>query len=783
MHGRRWIEPEPVQVSDELIKLAGGQRLIAEILARRGWTDIASTRAFLDAAYYVPASPYDLPGMDRAVERVRKALQAHEKILIWGDFDVDGQTATTLLVTALRKCEANVDYYIPDRLTEGHGIAIGRLEQLLQPGDIKLIITCDTGISAHEAIDFAQGRGVDVIVTDHHQLPAELPNALVCINPQMLPQTHPLNTLPGVGCAFKFIEALYGAIRPHESLDEFLDLVALGIVADVAVQTGDTRYLLQKGLQVLRQGQRLGLQWMMKIAEISPEKLDEEQIGFVLAPRLNALGRLGDANDGVELLATDNEERARVLAYRLEGLNNERRLLTGQMFDSAVKQIEENPALLNHDVLVLTHPEWAPGVLGIVANRLVEVYNRPVVMLTNPQGELASGSARSVAGIDITSAIAECSSLLERYGGHTMAAGVALKPDKIGDFRRMLSRAVRTQTKVAVGAGDLKIDAYIDIMDVTLQLVEGLRRIAPFGAGNPPITFGIKQLKMKNARSLGKANEHYRLSFEDQGGISGQVVWWQADESAIPAVDELFDLACTIRENEYKGKSEILIQYVDSVKLEDPATPQKRHEFEVIDYRRSEAPEALLKDMIREQSDICIWNEGQPLAGIVTRRRHELQQNDALVIWSVPPDAESWKEALRIVNPEKVYVFAAKTDAATVDNLLKYVAGLVKYALKEYEGRINLWQFASLTGQTVAIVSRCIEWLVSQNSIRIVNKETNELGKFWFIEQAQGSSEVALSGDELRDSIKRMVEETEAYRAYFQNASLEGLIPQKKRGN
>jgi single-stranded-DNA-specific exonuclease len=312
-----WTEPAPVLVSSELRGVVGGHSLVAEILARRGFRSPEAALSFLDPDRYTPSHPEELPDMVIAAQRLHDAMARHERIAVWGDFDVDGQTATTLLVSTLRNLGGDVVYYIPNRLTESHGIHIESLERVLAQG-IRVLLTCDTGIAAHEAIAFAKTRGVSVLVTDHHDLPDELPQADALVNPKRLATGNPLRELPGVGVAYKLVELL------DESPERHLDLVALGIVADVAEQTGETRYLLQRGLERLRRTQRIGLQAIFEMARIDPTHLSAEHIGFGVGPRLNALGRLGDANQSVELFTTNDRGRARILAAQLEGLNAKR---------------------------------------------------------------------------------------------------------------------------------------------------------------------------------------------------------------------------------------------------------------------------------------------------------------------------------------------------------------------------------------------------------------------------------------------------------------------------
>jgi single-stranded-DNA-specific exonuclease len=478
-----WLDPQPASVPAELQAAAGGHPLVAQILARRGFTSAEAARAFLDPNLVTPASPFELPDMEAAVTRIEEAIARDETIAVWGDFDVDGQTATTLLVAILRDLGARVGYHIPVRASEGHGVNLPSLQRLIDQG-VGVVVTCDTGVAAHEAVVYARSRGVDVVITDHHDLPGDLPAAAAVVNPKRLAGDHPLATLPGVGVAYKLSEALHQSAGLGNP-EEHLDLVALGIVADLALQVADARYLLQRGLPVLRQTRRPGLQAMMALADVNPAWLTEEHIGFELAPRLNALGRLGDANLAVEFLTTEDVGRARLIATQLEGLNNERKRQTDQVFQGVLARLEREPALLEQAALVVEHPAWPAGIIGIVASRLVERFNRPVVLLATPPGELARGSARSVEGCNITAAIAQSQDLLAGYGGHPMAAGLSLDPERIPLFRRRLSRAVQGMLGEVAREPTLAIDGALALEELTLELVADLERLAPFGPGNP----------------------------------------------------------------------------------------------------------------------------------------------------------------------------------------------------------------------------------------------------------------------------------------------------------
>ncbi len=417
---RPWVMPAPVRVAPELAAAVRGHPLVAEALARRGITDPHEARAFLNPGLYNPASPLELPGMGRAVARIGRAIRGGEKICVWGDFDVDGQTSTALLVSVLRDLGAQVAYHVPLRETEGHGVNLAALEQVIDQGT-QLVVTCDTGVAALDAVSFARERGVDFVITDHHDLPEELPQAAAVVNPKLIARTSDLTglrnlsgllDLPGVGVAYKLGEALYDWAGRGAEAAKHADLAALGIIADVALLRGDTRNLAQRGLAALRTTERTGIQALFESGELDPGNLTEDHVAFGLAPRLNAAGRLADARPCVELLTTNDRTTARIIAADLEALNARRKFLTDRVTQEAEAQIREDRALLDHAALVLASPYWPAGIVGIVASRLVERYGKPVVLISTAEGGPGRGSARSIDGVDISAAITACRGLL-----------------------------------------------------------------------------------------------------------------------------------------------------------------------------------------------------------------------------------------------------------------------------------------------------------------------------------------------------------------------------------
>ena len=753
---REWLDPKSVTVPDDLREAVGGHPLIAEHLARKGITSPSAVKRFLSAENYSPASAYELPDMDKAVDRLNRAVRDKASILVWGDFDVDGQTSTALLVSALQKLGARVNYHVPNRFTEGHGIHLETLKSYLD-GGIDLLLTCDTGISAHEAVVYANSRGVDVVITDHHALAETLPNAYAVINPRRLAEGHPLIELPGVGTAYKLIEALY----KEESSDFLVDLVALGIVADVMVQVDDTRYLLQRGLDVLRENNRIGLRAMLEKAEIQAQDINEGHIGFTLAPRLNAMGRLADANPSVELLITDDWERARILANNLEGLNSQRKFLSNQVYLSAVAQIESDPALLEYAVIVLSHDEWHTGVVGIVASRLVEQYGMPVVLIATPD-EVGRGSARSVAGVDITDAIHQVQEHVIRYGGHTMAAGLSLPKENIFTFRRELSQVVREMLGGVELKPTLAIDGYIGLADISLDLTADIERLAPFGNGNPPLILATQNVKIASRSQLGRRGDHLQLRIEDEQGNRQKVVWWRGAGQSLPMGQ--IDLAYTIRTSTYKGNREAMVEWLDYRQLETTSIDLDRPvgEMEVIDYRQSDNPLADFDDMLKKYPDALVWSEvDKSLDGV---GRLNLSEGETLIVWTVPPDSSLWSAGLETVNPSRLILFGARPDIESSSKFMARLAGLVKYALNNRAGQAQLEELAMAMGHRDLTVQ------VGLQVLRAMGKISYQISSTGAYQLTQIDQPPTDKLDTLQNRLDLLLRETKAYRDYWLKA-------------
>jgi len=705
----RWQILQTASVSDELRSFVGGHPIVAERLVRLGLTDVSAAKAFLDSHAYVPTSPFELPDAAIAVERIERAIKLGEPILIWGDFDVDGQTATALLFTALRNLGANVQYHVPLRDGEGHGINLTRLREWLARG-VKLIITCDTGITSHEAVKVASAAGTDVIITDHHLLGDTLPEALAVINPMRLPVEHALRQLPGVAVAYQLIAAL-----SSKSCDDLLDLVALGIVADVAELVKETRYLLQRGLTMMRVSTRPGLLALLQTADINQLEMDEADIGFKLAPRLNAQGRMGNAADSVELLSTLDTARAADLAHQLESMNARRKLESQQIEESAHNLIEREPSLLDYAAIVLSHPDWSSGVAGIVANRLAETYHKPVVLLCE-QNEKAFGSARSVAGINITDSLKACREKLTKFGGHAMAAGLSLRREDIFEFRRMLSRTVRAMTPAEAAEPVLTVDGYFPLKDVSSKLEQDLRRLAPFGNGNPAPVLASTDLRLLRKKKLGRKGDHLELVVEDSEGQQQRVLWWNASDKELPV--GRFDLAYNLRLNRFKDTADLALEFVD-LQLREGEVIEIASEdsgYEIEDCRGDD-PKAQLAKVLADHPDAIVWREAD--SSIAGCNRIELKPVGTLIVWTTPPGPDEWNYAVETVTPKRVMFFGQLPAEPTLESFLQRLGGLLKFALNAKSGETTIQELAAATAQRADAVRYGLNWFQESGQLEV----------------------------------------------------------------
>jgi single-stranded-DNA-specific exonuclease len=547
----RWVVEGPADPA-AVSALATELRLppaLARLLVQRGFGEPAAARAFLRPSLESLSDPEELPGIRDAVPVIAERVARKDVILVHGDYDVDGQTAVAILTRALRAAGARVEPFVPHRLRDGYDFGPAGLEQA-RAVQARLIITCDCGITAVETVRAAAGAGIDVIVTDHHLPGPELPPASALVNPFCAPGPSGLRILCGAGIAFKLVQALVPVLGLPAALPHhLLDFVALATVADVVPLVGENRILVRHGLRLLRRTRWAGLQALIASSGLRPSELRAGQVGFVLAPRLNAAGRIGEAADGLRLLLTDDDAEARLLADRLSRLNQERQELDQRILEEAVAMVEQAGDLERRAGIVLGGEQWHPGVVGIVASRLVERFGRPA-FLVGFDGEIGKGSGRSISRFDLHGALLRCGDLLERFGGHRMAAGVTVRRENFEAFRDRFEGVAAERLNPEDLGPEQRIDLEVSLIELTEELERLCRHLEPCGMGNPAPVFGIRGIGFTRRQLVG-AN-HLRGTFEHQGGLLPAIAFQQADRLAWLG-EEPVDAAFRLEQNEYRG--------------------------------------------------------------------------------------------------------------------------------------------------------------------------------------------------------------------------------------
>ena len=549
-------EAQEIQIKYEL------SGIIAMLLQIRNIKTKEEIEDFLYNDSYI-ASPFEIKDMDKACARVRAAIENEEFICVYGDYDADGVTSTALLYSYLDAVGANVMYYIPSRESEGYGMNISAIDALSEKG-VKLIVTVDNGVAAIEEIRHAKSLGIDTVVTDHHMPLGELPDACAVVDLHRADCDARFKQLSGVGVAFKLIMALEGEYCDTDSLlDNYSDLLSVGTIGDIVELRGENRVFVKRGLQSLMNTDRAGLYALINNAGLMGRNITAGNVSFTLVPRINAVGRLGLSGKSVELLLTEDETEAEQIAVAMGYDNTERQQIERDIVQKIDDEITSNPSLVMDSIIVIDGEGWHQGVVGIVASRIREAYGKPAIIITR-DGENAKGSGRSIEGFALCDAVAACSDLLTHYGGHPMAVGLSLPSENIELFRKRINEYADAQK---MPFDRLHIDCKLNPASISVDLVEELAAMQPFGAGNPVPVFGFYNMTLVNIIPLSN-NKHLRLVLSRGGvNISAMMFFTSTDELAYEKGDVL-DIAATLDINEYNGKKSVSV-IIKDIKAHD----------------------------------------------------------------------------------------------------------------------------------------------------------------------------------------------------------------------
>lgn len=550
---------------DNLVTELGISPVVCLLLVQRGIVSVDEAKKFFQPSLEDLHDPFLMPDMDKAVKRLNKALGNKEKILIYGDYDVDGTTAVSLVYKFLRPYSSSIDFYIPDRYDEGYGISIKGIDYAANNG-VKLIISLDCGIKAIEKVEYAKTKGIDFIICDHHMPDDVLPDAVAVLDAKRLDSIYPYEHLSGCGVGFKFMQAFAKSNNfPFDELVKLLDLVAVSIASDIVPITGENRILAYYGLKQLNQNPGLGLKGIIDICGLAGKEITISDIVFKIGPRINASGRMMNGKEAVELLLSKDSEAAREKSESINQYNEDRRELDKKITEEANAIIDTFTNMEDRKAIVVFNPDWHKGVIGIVASRLTEKYYRPAVVLTQSTG-LVTGSARSVAGFDIYKAIESCRDLLENFGGHTYAAGLSLKAENLAEFTRRFEELASNEIIPEQMIPQTDIDAVLDFKEITAKFLNDLKKMGPFGPNNQKPVFCTHHVKdYGTSKLVGKDLEHIKLELID--GISGSPVHAIAfgmhrHNNHIKNMYP-FSFCYTVEENTYNGNTSIQLMVKD----------------------------------------------------------------------------------------------------------------------------------------------------------------------------------------------------------------------------
>lgn len=724
-------------------KFEGGEKsLINRLLSSRGIKDDKSIYEFTHPLEMQLTHPKVFLDMEKSVNRIADAITNQEKIVIYGDFDADGVTSTSLLYKTLSHLGANVSYFIPDREKEGHGLDTKALVKLMTALKPKLIISVDCGISDVEPVNFIKSFKIDVIITDHHEAPEELPQAYAIINPKApnaldeylsAKEIRSLTSLAGVGVAFKLAQALLEYYDKLDFISSILPFVAVGTVADVVPLIGENRYFVTKGLELISQGKHYGLKRLLEHAGYSVEKgITSETIAFGVAPRINASGRLDTVEEALKVLISDNPQEIEMAIMNLNEFNKIRQNLCQEIFaqadDMVKKEGNKNPAI------ILFNSSWHVGIIGIVASKLVEKYYKPTFLMTySEETKQIKCSARSVEGVHLYEVISSISDLLDGFGGHSLAAGLSFTPEKtpFKSAKEQLNRAIKEVTNGKVLKPFINIDLELSPEDISVNLVESLAQLEPFGASNPSPIFALTNCVLKQKKLMGENKNHLRLIVK-AGNSEFTCVRWQEGDISLSCGDSL-DVAFHPQINEFQGNVsvQLIVDDIHSPNLKE-VVQDSPPAIKVYDHRKKTDILPQVEDYVKnsklnikvfaENKQIC--DSIQPYKTLHSRifARENTECCDSVMFFDYPADKETFEEIIRTASPESIHLMNYNIKYYDDKEFLKTIGGMLRFACNNNAGKVELRRCASFLGKSIDLIRYFLDLLEECGIVRITER-------------------------------------------------------------
>ena len=710
--------------------------LIDRLLETRGIISEDAKREFLHPLEITLTHPNAFCDMQKAVERIVKAIDEKENILIYGDFDADGVTSTSVLLRTYRYLGGNVDFYIPNRETEGHGLNTNALVKLLTQKKPKLIITVDNGISNVDEVKFINSFGRDIIITDHHEAPETLPDAYAIINPKAMNaldekltalQIEYLTSLAGVGVAFKLAQ---GVLEKYDKLAfsyELLPYVTVGTIADLVPLIGENRYFVTKGLELLTNGKHYGIKRMLDVAGVNYEKgLTSEQVAFTIAPRINASGRLDTVDAAIKVLTSENKQEIEMSIITLENYNKVRQDLCSKTFEEADEIWKATS--MRDNAIVLFNKDWHIGIVGIVASKFVEKYYKPAFIMTySEETKQFRCSARGVKELNLYDIIANISELLDGFGGHQLAGGFAFSEEKatFESVKKALNQTIDEMLNGQKLNPSIEIDLELDIKDLDVSLVEEISKLEPFGMSNPSPIFSIRNLTLKQKKLMGATKDHLKLIIETPIGPK-DCVWWSRGD--IPLIEgDKFDLAFAPSLNTFNGNTDVQLMIKDL--HSDAMEVEETSKIKIHDHRKKTNIFAQVDDYIKTSKlgisvfveDLKIKETLKPYKNIsdCIINRQTAVKNDVLMFFDYPCNEDVYENLKQNVCASALHYMSYQNYKTDEENLLKAFASMIRYSCNNLEGNFSLVRGASALGVTEEVIEILLEIFADCGMIKI----------------------------------------------------------------
>lgn len=730
---KEWKYKEQQKFSEELIKECGS-KVLAQLLANRGITTSEEMKDFFDLSKDKLSSPYEFDDMSKVVERVEQAIQKQENIVVFGDFDADGITGTSILYKTLKYIGANVSYYVPERVSEGHGMNSSAILKLISARQAKLIITNDCGVSNLEEVFLANSFNVDTIITDHHELPEILPQAYAIINPKMLLPVSKMKDLCGAGVSYKVSCALLDYYKKSEFLEELLPLAAIGTIADLVPLKAENRLIAHLGIEAIKQKPSIAIEELMATGSSKiDENFSSETIAFSIGPRLNAIGRLDNASIAIELLTSDDPEVVKNLAKKVDQVNRKRQQMCDQVYKEACMMLR-NVDLDKNKAIVLHNKSWHAGVIGIVASKLVETFYRPAFLMTTHEDQ-ARGSARSIEGVHLFDALTSIKELFTQYGGHEMAAGFNLKLYNVQKFEKAITQEVNAILKGKDIKPAVNIDMDLQPEDLNIELINTINKMAPFGVENPSPLFSLKNLKVFNAKTMGSENNHLKVFLKSPDNQTFEAVWWQHDSVGFDRSLEA-KVAFSPEINTYMGKSrlQLVINDLTTMQADDDNNKKSKNKLQWVDHRNKADVSALFKNYLKlHDANITVFIEKQDIIKTLNLECPVVNRLDTgnyqqVIIADYPADHAVFSDLIQNINPEIVYLspFIRSKEMNEVE-IVKQIIGMLKYAGTKLDGIADINKMAAKLATSIPVISAAIDLLVAVDFVRIISFKDNIL--------------------------------------------------------